>query len=468
MAYQSINPANEEVVFTAPDITDEELELALATAHQVYENTWRRLSVSIRAEIVGRAAEILRKKTDELANHLVLEMGKRIGEARLEVQLSANILEYYAKNAERFLEPQTLPEAPDAEVHIEPIGILVGIEPWNFPYYQIARVVGPQLALGNVILLKHAENVPQSALAFAKVFEEAGAPKGVYTNIFATIEQIGRVIEDDRVRGVTLTGSERAGAAVAERAGRSLKKVVLELGGSDPLIVLDDAPLEWVISSAVSGRIFNAGQACIGTKRIIVVGKERAEEFLGGFVEKLSSVKIGDPADPETILGPVSSQKALDHLLRQIDLATDAGGKVVTGGKRVDRAGYFLEPTVLTDIKEDNPIYTQELFGPVVSFYAVDSEEEAIKVANSTPYGLGGSVFTADVERGREVAVQLDTGMVFINQPFRTAPELPFGGVKNSGFGRELSDQGVFEFANRKLINVAPVLSSPFGAPNKK
>lgn len=468
MAYQSINPANEQVVFSVPDITDEELEQALTTAHEVYENTWRRLSVSIRAEIVGRAAEILRKKTDELANHLVLEMGKRVGEARLEVQLSANILEYYAKNAERFLKPQTLPEAPDAEVHIEPIGILVGIEPWNFPYYQIARVVGPQLTLGNVILLKHAENVPQSALAFAKVFEEAGAPKGVYTNLFATIEQIGRVIEDDRVRGVTLTGSERAGAAVAERAGRSLKKVVLELGGSDPLIVLDDAPLEWVISSAVSGRIFNAGQACVGTKRIIVVGKERAEEFLGGFVEKLSSVKIGDPADPETILGPVSSQKALDHLLRQIDLATDAGGKVVTGGKRVDRAGYFLEPTVLTDIKEDNPIYTQELFGPVVSFYAVDSEEEAIKVANSTPYGLGGSVFTADVERGREVAVQLDTGMVFINQPFRTAPELPFGGVKNSGFGRELSDQGVFEFANRKLINVAPVLSSPFGAPNKK
>jgi succinate-semialdehyde dehydrogenase/glutarate-semialdehyde dehydrogenase len=317
--------------------------------------------------------------------------------------------------------------------------------------------------VGNVLLLKHAESVPQAALAFARIFEEAGAPAGVYTNIFASIEQVGRVIEDPRVRGVTLTGSERAGAAVAERAGRHLKKVVLEMGGSDPLIVLDDAPLEWTLDSALTGRMVNTGQCCCGTKRIIVIGKERGEAFLSGFVKRMAALKPGDPADRSTSLAPICSERALDTLLGQIELARKNGATVAAGGKRIDRPGFYLEPTVLTNVTEKNPIYTQELFGPVACFYVVKDEREAVRLANAVPYGLGGSVFTADIERGRTIASRIESGMVFINQPIRTQAELPFGGVKNSGFGRELSELGFDEFVNKKLTTVAPVGSPPLG-----
>jgi succinate-semialdehyde dehydrogenase/glutarate-semialdehyde dehydrogenase len=398
----------------------------------------------------------LREKAEEYAGYLTLEMGKRIAESHSEVATSAAILDYYAKKAESYLKPKLLPEVPGAELHTYPIGVLLGIEPWNYPYYQIARVAGPQLMVGNVLILKHAENVPLAALAFARLFEEAGAPAGVYTNIFASIDQVGRVVEDPRVRGVTLTGSERAGAAVAERAGRNLKKVVLELGGSDPLIVLDDAPLEWTINSAVTGRMVNTGQCCVGTKRIIVIGKERGAAFLDGFVKRMAALKPGDPADRSTSLAPISSERQLETLLAQIELARKSGATVAVGGKRIDRPGFYLEPTVLTKVTESNPIYTQELFGPVACFYVVEDETEALRVANATPYGLGGSVFTADLERGRKVALQIDSGMAFINRPIRTQAELPFGGIKNSGFGRELSELGFEEFVNKKLITVSP------------
>ncbi|SDZ17680.1 succinate-semialdehyde dehydrogenase / glutarate-semialdehyde dehydrogenase [Nitrosomonas sp. Nm33] len=317
--------------------------------------------------------------------------------------------------------------------------------------------------VGNVLLLKHAESVPQSALAFARLFEEAGAPAGVYANIFASIEQTERLIEDPRVRGVTLTGSERAGAAVAGRAGRSLKKSVMELGGSDPLIVLEDAPMESTLDNALFGRMFNTGQCCVGSKRIIVIGKERGEDFLDGFVQRIAALKAGDPADPATTLGPLASEKALDLLLDQIKLARKEGGKVAFGGGRIDRPGFYLEPTVLTGISENNPIHVQELFGPIASFYVVENENEAVSLANATPFGLGASVFTADVEHGRKVAAKIESGMVFINQPVWTAAQLPFGGIKNSGFGRELSELGFGEFVNEKLINVAPPGSPPWG-----
>jgi succinate-semialdehyde dehydrogenase/glutarate-semialdehyde dehydrogenase len=463
MFFQTVNPATGELVQTFKEISDADLELALATAHKAYETDWRLRPVAERAKIVSRAAAILREKADEYAGYLTLEMGKRIAESHSEVAVSAAILDYYAKKAESYLEPKRLPESPGAELHTDPIGVLLGIEPWNYPYYQIARVAGPQLMVGNVLLLKHAESVPQVALAFARLFEEAGAPAGVYTNIFATIEQVGRVIEDPRVRGVTLTGSERAGAAVAERAGRNLKKSVLELGGSDPLIVLEDAPLEWTLDSALAGRMVNTGQCCVGTKRIIVIGKERGAAFLDGFVKRMASLKPGDPADRSTSLAPISSERQLETLLGQIELARKNGATVAVGGKRIDRPGFYLEPTVLTDITENNPIYTQELFGPVACFYVVKDETEAIRLANATPFGLGGSVFTADVDRGHKVATQIETGMVFINQPFRTTAELPFGGVKNSGFGRELSELGFGEFVNKKLVNIAPVGSPPLG-----
>jgi succinate-semialdehyde dehydrogenase/glutarate-semialdehyde dehydrogenase len=461
MLFQTVNPATGELVQTFKEISDDDLELALATAQKAYETDWRLRPVAERAKIVSRAATILREKADELAGYLTLEMGKGIAASHSEVVFSADILDYYARRAESYLAPKLLPESPGAELRTDPIGVLLGIEPWNYPYYQIARVAGPQLMVGNVVLLKHAENVPQAALAFARLFKEAGAPAGVYTNIFASIEQVGRVIEDPRVRGVTLTGSERAGAAVAERAGRHLKKSVLELGGSDPLIVLDDAPLEWTLDGALAGRMVNTGQCCSGTKRIIVVGKERGAAFLDGFVKRMDSLKPGDPADRSTSLAPISSERALETLLGQIELARKNGATVVCGGKRIDRPGFYLEPTVLTDITENNPIYTQELFGPVACFYIVKDESEAIRLANATPFGLGGSVFTADIDHGRRVATQIESGMVFINQPMQTAAELPFGGIKNSGFGRELSELGFDEFVNKKLINIAPVGSPP-------
>jgi succinate-semialdehyde dehydrogenase/glutarate-semialdehyde dehydrogenase len=463
MSFQTVNPATGELVRTFKEISDDDLEFALATAHNAYETDWRLRPVAKRAKIVSRAAAILREKADEYAAYLTLEMGKRIAESHSEVAVSAAILDYYAQRAESYLEPKLLPESPGAELHTDPIGVLLAIEPWNYPYYQIARVAGPQLMVGNVLLLKHAESVPQVALAFARLFEEAGAPAGVYTNIFATIEQVGRVIEDPRVRGVTLTGSERAGAAVAERAGRHLKKSVLEMGGSDPMIVLEDAPLEWTLDGALAGRMVNTGQCCVGTKRIIVIGKERGAAFLDGFVKRMAALKPGDPADRSTSLAPISSERQLETLFGQIELARKNGATVAVGGRRIDRPGFYLEPTVLTDITEKNPIYTQELFGPVACFYVVKNETEAIRLANATPFGLGGSIFTADIERGRKVAAQIETGMVFINQPYRTAAELPFGGVKNSGFGRELSELGFGEFVNKKLINIAPVGSPPLG-----
>jgi len=463
MAYQSINPATGELLASYPELSNSDLELAIANADSAFRTDWRHRSIDERAKVMAKAASILLERKEEYAQYLTLEMGKLIGEAFAEVDITAGILQYYAKNAKAYLAPKALTESPNAKVLIEPIGVLLGIEPWNFPYYQVARVAGPQLMAGNVLLLKHAENVPQSALALARVFEEAGAPAGVYTNLFASIEQVGRIIDDPRVRGVTVTGSERAGAAVAERAGRALKKVVAEMGGSDPLIVLEDAPLEPTLDSALFGRMFNTGQCCVGSKRIIVVGQDRGKAFLDGFVKRMATFNAGDPMNPATTLAPLSSEKALNLLIDQIEQAQKGGAKTILGGKRIDRPGYFLAPTVLTDINENNPIYTQELFGPVAAFYVVDSEEAAIELANATPFGLGASIFTADIEHGRSLATKIESGMVFINQPVWTSPELPFGGIKNSGFGRELSERGFYEFVNEKLVNVAPPGAFPWG-----
>ncbi|PPU86293.1 succinate-semialdehyde dehydrogenase [Xanthomonas hortorum pv. hederae] len=463
MPYQTIDPSSGETLKTYPDIADGRLDEVIATAHRAYETDWRNRSIAQRAEVVSRAAAILREKAEEYAQILTREMGKLINEARGEVGLSASILDYYAANAARFLAPRAIPESPGAELHLAPIGVILAIEPWNFPYYQVVRVAGPQLMAGNVIVLKHAGNVPEAALALDRLFEEAGAPPGVYTNVFANADQIGKVIEDPRVRGVTLTGSERAGAIVAERAGRSLKKAVLELGGNDPLIVLEDAPLDSALDGALAGRMFNTGQCCVGSKRIIVVGQARGRVFLDGFVQRLASLQPGDPIDPETTLGPLSSERTLNQLLDQIALARKGGGKVALGGNRIDRPGYYLEATVLTDIDRSNPVFDEELFGPVATFHVVDSEEEAIELANATSFGLGASLFTSDLERGRAVAARIESGMVFINQPAWTAAEIPFGGIKNSGFGRELSELGLGEFVNEKLINVARAGAPPWG-----
>ncbi len=464
MTYQTTNPATGKSMQTFAGTSDVELESALSTAHACYQDDWRRRSVEDRATIVRAAATRMRADKEQLAQLLTLEMGKLIAEARAEVVLAADILDYYADHAERYLQPQALTETTGSVVETKPIGIIFGVEPWNFPYYQLARVAGPQLMVGNVVMIKHAENVPQSALAFARVFEAAGAPKGAYTNMFIDYDQVGRVIDDPRVRGATVTGSERAGVAVAERAGRALKKSVMELGGSDALIVLEDAPLDPTLANAMWGRMNNTGQSCVAAKRVIVVGKARGEAFLAGLKSRMSALRAGDPTDEATTLGPVSSEKAMTGLLKQIDGATAAGAKVVIGGGRIDRPGYYVEATILSEIAEDNPVRQQELFGPVISFYVVKTEDEAIQLANSTSFGLGGSIFTADLEHGRDLAGQIESGMVFVNNPTWTAPELPFGGVKNSGYGRELSELGFGEFVNRKLVSVSPVGSPPPGA----
>jgi succinate-semialdehyde dehydrogenase/glutarate-semialdehyde dehydrogenase len=310
--------------------------------------------------------------------------------------------------------------------------------------------------VGNVVMLKHASNVPQCALALARALEAGGAPAGAYTNLFASNDQVARLIDDPRVRGVTVTGSETAGAAVAARAGKALKKSVMELGGSDPFIVLEDAPMTPTLDNALLGRLFNAGQSCVSSKRFIVVGRERGAEFLEGFVARMGAVTPGDPRDPDTLLGPVSSERALHGLLAQIESARSAGARVALGGRRLDRPGFYLEPTVITDIDRQNPLFAQETFGPVASVYVVDTEDEAVELANATPFGLSSSVFGANLDRALQIADRIESGMVFINQTTNSLPELPFGGVKNSGYGRELSELGFGEFTNRKLINVFP------------
>jgi succinate-semialdehyde dehydrogenase / glutarate-semialdehyde dehydrogenase len=462
MEYRTINPATGRLIETFEGAGDHEIDAIIATAHGAFESDWRHRTVADRSRIIAKAASILRDNAEEYARTITREMGKRIVEARVEVNLSANILDYYAQRAHEFLAPKQLPDVSGgAKVHVDPVGVLLGIEPWNFPYYQIARVAAPQLMVGNVLILKHAENVPQSALAFARLFEEAGAPRGVYTNVFASIEQVGKMIDDPRVRGVTLTGSERAGASVAERAGRNLKKVVLELGGNDAMIVLEDAPLDWAVNTALIGRTLNCGQVCVGSKRIIVVGKQRGEAFLSAFKTAMNAMQAGDPEDTSTTLGPVSSERALDNLLDQIERAVDAGAVIECGGHRIDREGFYIQPTILGNIDTNNPIYREELFGPIASFFVVEHEDEAVRLANDTQYGLGGSILTADLERGEKLAARIDSGMVFVNRPFATIPQLPFGGIKNSGFGRELSMAGFEEFVNKKLVTTDPVCTPP-------
>ncbi|WP_433286438.1 NAD-dependent succinate-semialdehyde dehydrogenase [Pseudonocardia sp. CA-142604] len=455
MSFATINPATGKFVKEFPLQSDKEIFAALGAADERYREDWKFKPVAERARIVGRAAQILREKRDEYAGYLTLEMGKVTRFAYLEVDLVADILDYYAEHGERFLAAESLPEEPGATVVSEPIGVILAIEPWNFPYYQLARVVAPQLVAGNVVMLKHAQSVPQCALAFARLFVEAEAPEGVYTNLFCSIKQIANLIDDFRVRGVTLTGSERAGASVGERAGRNLKKVVLELGGSDPALILEGASLEHAVEQTVMGRTFNSGQGCVNIKRVIVVGKERGKEMLAALTERFAAIQVGDPTDETTLLGPMASERGLDGLLRQVEDAKAAGAKIAYGGKRVDRPGFYLEPTIITEIAEDNPLYQQEAFGPVLSFYVVDSEREAIELANATRYGLGAYVFDEDVERAKQAASRIESGMVYINSCFVDSPRLPFGGVKNSGFGRELSKLGIGEFVNRKLVRVS-------------
>ena len=453
MTYQSINPYDGKTLKKFDELSDLQLEKALETATTCFE-TWRHTSFSDRATIAMKAAAIMREHIEEFARPMTLEMGKLIEQARGEVLLSADILEYYAKNAEAFLATQYLkPNSGEALIESTPFGVLFGVQPWNFPYYQLARFAAPNLMAGNVVMVKHASCVPQCAIAFEKLWLKAGAPIGAYTNLLITHDQVNRVIDDPRIKGVALTGSVEAGKSVAARAGQNLKKTTMELGGNDAFIVLDDVDLDKTVEWAVWAKMNNTGQCCVAAKRFIVVEK-LANRFLDKFITALSALKPGDPMDMTTTLAPLSTEAALVQLLGQVEQAVAKGATLVMGGNRIERAGSFMQPTILTNIKPDNPAYREEFFGPVALFFRVKNEDEAVALANDSDFGLGGSIFTQDIERGKFVASRIDTGMVFINHPTWTACDLPFGGIKNSGYGRELSSLGIQEFVNKKLIRV--------------
>ncbi len=451
--YAVINPATGETVREYPTIGDDALRDSIARADQAHSD-WASSTVDERAAAIRRVAEIHTKKRQELAEIIVREMGKPIEQALGEVDFAAAIYEYYADNGPSMMadEPIKLLEGDgSALVRRSSYGLLLGIMPWNYPYYQVARFAGPNLVVGNTILLKHAPQCPESALAMEQIFHEAGIPKDAYINIFATNAQIEWVIADPHVRGVSLTGSERAGAAVAEIAGRNLKKVVLELGGSDPFIVLGTDDMDATVESAVGARLENSGQACNAAKRFIVVDP-LYDEFMEKFSAALTAVQPSDPTNEGVQVGPLSSATATERLADQVKRAVDQGATLVAGGSH---DGNFFETTILTGITPDNDAYKEEFFGPVASVYRVRDETEAVKLANDTPFGLGSYVMTNDSEQGMRVADQIDAGMVFVNAAGLEGVELPFGGVKRSGFGRELGRFGIDEFVNKKMIRVA-------------
>ncbi|NMR28590.1 NAD-dependent succinate-semialdehyde dehydrogenase [Crystallibacter degradans] len=452
--YKSINPATGETLQEFAAANDEEISGALKKTQTAYDS-WRQSAVPERTAVLLRVAELYRERRDELARIISLEMGKPVSQAKGEIGLVADIYEYYATEGPAFMDDEllTVKGGGEAVVRSAPIGVLLGIMPWNYPYYQVARFAASNLMLGNTILLKHARNCPQSAIVMEEIFRDAGLLDGAYVNIFATNEQVAEIIADPRVQGVSLTGSERAGSAVAEVAGRHLKKYVLELGGSDPFIVLDSEDLDATVKAAVGGRMSNAGQACTASKRFIIV-EDLYEEFVDKFTKRMARVEPGDPLKPETRFGPLSSQGAAEELIEQVQDAVDKGAELLTGGKLVEGPGAYVEPTVLTGVKPGMRAYSEELFGPAAVIYKVRDAEEAIELANGSPYGLGGAVFSADVEKAKEVADRLDTGMVFINSVADSQADLPFGGVKRSGVGRELAKYGMAEFVNKKLIRV--------------
>jgi succinate-semialdehyde dehydrogenase / glutarate-semialdehyde dehydrogenase len=460
MSIQTINPSTNIPVKSFEEISDKALEAAVVQATRAFDS-WRKTSYQQRAALLHKVASLMREKKEALAKTITLEMGKIISQAEAEIDLSANIIDYYATNGAKFLADKTLqPEFGKAFIRYSPVGVLLGVEPWNFPFYQVARFAAPNIMIGNTVLVKHASIVPQCAIAIEDLFKAAGAPAGVYTNLLLSGKRASVLVSDERIKGVSLTGSEAAGASVAAEAGKSLKKSVLELGGSDAFIVLEDADIDKAVEWAVVGRMNNNGECCVAAKRIIAV-EPIADEFLKKFKDKLSRLKVGDPMDRSTELGPLSSEEAAVQLADQVKRSVEKGAKVLLGGKRVDRPGAFMEPTILTDLKPGIPAYSEELFGPVASFYRVKDEKSAIALANDSNFGLGGSVFTRDIERGKRVADQIDTGMVFINHPTWTKEDLPFGGTKRSGYGRELSELGIDEFVNKKLIRVSE-LTDPF------
>lgn len=453
MAYKTIYPYTNEVLHEYDNVSDADVEKALETGHQLYKQWRREDNLEDRKAQLRKVAELLRRDRDRYAEIMTKDMGKLFTEAQGEVDLCADIADYYADKADEFLKPVPL-ETDTGEAYYlkQSTGVILAVEPWNFPFYQIMRVFAPNFIGGNPMVLKHASNCPASAQAFEDLVLEAGAPEGVFKNLFVSYDQVNTIIADKRVAGVCLTGSERGGASVAEAAGRHLKKSSLELGGNDAFIILEDADFDLLKETIFFARLYNAGQVCTSSKRFIVVGEDNYKKYVDMVVETFKTAKWGDPMEADTTLAPLSSAAAKEDVLSQIKLAVDNGATVEYGNEAIDHPGNFVMPTVLTNITKENPIYNQEIFGPVASIYKVDTEEEAIELANDSSYGLGGTVFSSNQEHAERVAAQIETGMSFINSGWASLPELPFGGVKNAGYGRELSELGFATFLNEHLI----------------
>ncbi|HEX6351959.1 NAD-dependent succinate-semialdehyde dehydrogenase [Actinophytocola sp.] len=451
--YTVTNPATGELVEEVANATDEQVRAAIDRVHHGFA-AWRRRPVAERAKIVARAAELFAERSDELAAIMTLEMGKRINEGRGEVGIVVDIFNYYAEHGPALLADEPLRiRGGEAVIVKQPIGALLGVMPWNFPCYQVARFVAPNLVLGNTILLKHASICPRSATAIAEILHDAGVPEDVYVNTFAASRQVPSILADPRIVGVSLTGSEPAGISVATEAGRNLKKTVLELGGSDPLIVLDTADLDETVKATATARMRNCGQSCNAPKRMIVLA-----DLYDDFVDRMSKhvtdfFQPGDPADPAAKLPPLASVAAADEVAEQVRRAVEQGATLRAGGNRIE-PGAYLAATVLTDITPEMDAYYEEIFGPVVVVFRAETEDEAIAIANDSPFGLGASVWGTDPARLRRVADQIEAGMVYFNRAGGSVADLPFGGIKRSGIGRELGPAGIEEFMNKKAIRL--------------
>jgi len=449
---ESINPATGEPLDEYETHDTDDIDTALSHASAAFDD-WSGRSVVRRGTLLQKTAELLEERVDEYAELMTHEMGKPIEQARAEVRKCAWVCEYYAETAAEHLQDEVIESDSDAHtlVSYEPLGPILAIMPWNFPFWQAFRFIAPNLAAGNVGLLKHASNVPGCALAIEAVLEDAGMPEGVFQTLLISSSEVDAIIEDDRVAGVTLTGSEGAGRAVGQTAGEQLKPSVLELGGSDPFVVLDDAPIEATAERGAFARLQNTGQSCIAAKRFIV-HDDVYEEFVEAFVDEIEALTVGDPTEESTDIGPMARPDLREDLDDQIARTLDAGAELLTGGEAVDGEGAYYQPTVLTEVPADSAAATEETFGPVASVTRVSDEGEAIEVANDTQFGLGASVWTSDLDRGERFARQFEAGLCFVNELVKSDPRLPFGGVKNSGYGRELSRHGIREFVNAKTI----------------
>ena len=449
--YQSVNPYTNETFASYDNPTASQIEDAINLADALYHK-WCHETPESRAEILHQVADGFRQNEEEMAKIMTLEMGKMINESKGEVELCASICDYYADHGPQMLKPQPIESNLGNAYYLkQATGVIMACEPWNFPLYQVIRVFAPNFIVGNPILLKHAHNVPGSAALTAKIIKQAGAPEGSLINLYPSYDQLDQIIADPRIQGVALTGSERGGASVAENAGKNLKKSTMELGGNDAFIVLDDADPLVLKKALSSARTYNDGQVCTSSKRIIVV-KSRYDEVLHELKNAFSVLKAGDPLDTSTTLPPMNSTRSRDKLSKQVDEAIDAGAKVFYEYPEINSDGAFFRPIILTDVDKNNPAYDQEFFGPVAIVYEVEDEDEAIALANDSSYGLGSSVISADVKHAQEVAAQIETGMTVINGTWISSGELPFGGIKKSGYGRELSDLGMMAFVNEHLV----------------